>query len=169
MTHELYAWSAEDDLDVEEAQTTVDAWVAAGADPAAGPFAPSTDVAWFYRELTKDLPDIDAVSDGAPNTSGRPIWLSTGPCRTSCCSPKASSPCLGRSWHWGLAWGSWSASSPRSLPRTGLRGWIPRASSHPVDPLRVVRPGASLEEWTEHRERTRSMRKARRGGTTGPW
>jgi hypothetical protein len=74
---DLYAWAAPRDLSAEAAAELVDGWLAAGGDPAASPFEPSTDVAWYYRELTKDLPDIDAVSDGAPNTRSRPIFLET--------------------------------------------------------------------------------------------
>ena len=74
---DLYAWAAPRDLSAEAAADLVEGWLAAGGDPAASPFEPSTDVAWFYRELTKDLPDIDAVSDGAPNTRSRPIFLET--------------------------------------------------------------------------------------------
>jgi hypothetical protein len=74
---DLYAWAAPRDLSDEAAAGLVDGWLAAGGDPAASPFEPSTDVGWFYRELTKEWPDIDAVSDGAPNTRSRPIFLET--------------------------------------------------------------------------------------------
>lgn len=74
---DLYAWAAPRELSDEAAAELVDAWLAEGGDPAASPFEPSTDVAWFYRELTKAWPDIDAVSDGAPNTRSRPIYLET--------------------------------------------------------------------------------------------
>lgn len=77
MTHEIHVWSDEHDLDEDEAQAKIDAWVAAGGDPAASPFEPSSDVGWFYRELTKELPGLDAVSDGVRDASRRPIWLST--------------------------------------------------------------------------------------------
>jgi hypothetical protein len=74
---DCYAWAAPRDLSAEAAAERIDAWLAEGGDPAASPFEPSTDVAWFYRELTKDLPDIDAVSDGPRNTRSRPIFLET--------------------------------------------------------------------------------------------
>jgi len=74
---DLYAWAEPRDLSDEAAAELVEGWLAAGGDPAASPFEPRTDVAWFYRELTKAWPDIDAVSDGAPNTRSRPIFLET--------------------------------------------------------------------------------------------
>jgi len=77
MTFDLYAWAEPRVDDVTEAMALTGPWIEAGADPAASPFEPSTDVAWFFRELTKDLPLIDAVSVGAPNASSRPIWLET--------------------------------------------------------------------------------------------
>jgi pimeloyl-ACP methyl ester carboxylesterase len=77
MSYDLYVWSDRHDLEPEEAMTRVDTWVQAGADPAAGPFEPSTDVAWFFRELTKELPDLEAQSDAVRDTSRTPIWLST--------------------------------------------------------------------------------------------
>src|SRR4026208_2584728 len=77
MTFALYAWAAPGVVDVPKARALTVQWIEAGADPAASPFEPSMDVAWFYREVTKDLPSIDAVSDGAPNASSRPIWLET--------------------------------------------------------------------------------------------
>jgi hypothetical protein len=77
MSYDLYVWSDRPDLEPEAAMARVDAWVEAGADPAAGPFEPSTDVAWFFRELTKELPDLDAQSDAVRDTSRTPIWLST--------------------------------------------------------------------------------------------
>lgn len=42
----------------------------------ASPFEPSTDVGWFYRELMKDAPGLEASSDAVPNPSTAPIWLS---------------------------------------------------------------------------------------------
>jgi hypothetical protein len=73
----LYVWRAGDELDADAADTLVDRWLAAGGNPAASPFEPSTDVAWFFKELTEDLPALDARSDAARGTGGRPIWLST--------------------------------------------------------------------------------------------
>ena len=78
MEFDLYAWKAPRDLDPDEAAALVRTWQAAGGDPAASPFEPSTDVGWFYRELMKDdLPGLEAVSDGAPDSSRLPIWLQT--------------------------------------------------------------------------------------------
>jgi hypothetical protein len=79
MSYDLYVWSDRHDLEPEEAMARVDAWVDAGADPAAGPFEPSTDVAWFFRELTKELPDLDAV--GRADPSGHPSGCRPGGCQ----------------------------------------------------------------------------------------
>ena len=77
MPFDIYVWSAPRDLDASAAGDLVQGWEAAGGDPALSPFEPTTDVGWFYRELTKDMPDLDAMSDGAPSTSTKPIWLAT--------------------------------------------------------------------------------------------
>ena len=79
MPFDIYVWSAPRDLDASAAGDLVQGWEAAGGDPALSPFEPTTDVGWFYRELTKDMPDLDAMSDGAPSTSTKPIWLATEP------------------------------------------------------------------------------------------
>ena len=54
-------------------------WQEAGGDPRESPFEPSTDVGWFYRELMKDAPELEASSDAVPNPSTTPIWLSGTP------------------------------------------------------------------------------------------
>ena len=58
------------------AEVLLKGWHEAGGDFDKSPFEPSTDVGWFYRELLKDLPDIEAASDIAPNRSTTPIVLS---------------------------------------------------------------------------------------------
>ena len=77
MPYDIYVWSAPRDLDADAAGELVQGWEGAGGDPARSPFEPSTDVGWFYRELTKDMPDLDAMSDGEPSRSNKPIWLAT--------------------------------------------------------------------------------------------
>ena len=77
MPFDIYVWSAPRDLDAAAAAELVQGWEAAGGDPALSPFEPTTDVGWFYRELTKDMPDLDAMSDGEPSRSSKPIWLAT--------------------------------------------------------------------------------------------
>jgi len=79
MTFHLYAWKSPRDLDADGAAALVDSWTDAGGDPAASPFEPSTDVGWFYRELTKDEPELDATSDALPITSKAPLWLTAPP------------------------------------------------------------------------------------------
>jgi len=77
MSLDLIVWKTPHDLDADEAGALIDAWQAAGGDPAASPFEPSTDVGWFYRELMKDVPGLDASSDAVRNPSTTPVWLST--------------------------------------------------------------------------------------------
>ena len=79
MTFDLYAWKSPRDLDGDGAAALIDGWNEAGGDPAMSPFEPSTDVGWFYRELTKDEPELDATSDALPNTSVAPLWLTAPP------------------------------------------------------------------------------------------
>jgi hypothetical protein len=79
VTFDLYAWKSPRDLDADGAAALVQRWHDEGADPAASPFEPSEDVGWFHRELTRDEPDLDIVSDAIPNPSTRPVWLSTDP------------------------------------------------------------------------------------------
>ena len=77
MTFDLYAWKSPRDLDAGGAAALVQRWHDEGADPAASPFEPSEDVGWFHRELMRDEPELDVVSDAVPNPSTRPVWLST--------------------------------------------------------------------------------------------
>ena len=75
MRYDLYAWHAPRDLTAEQAAALVERWEAEGGDPAASPFEPSTDVAWFFRELVRDEPDVEIASDGVPLANNRPIFL----------------------------------------------------------------------------------------------
>ena len=70
-------WAAPFDLEVEATAELVRAWEAEGGDPAASPFDPSSDVAWFYRELRRDVDRAEVKTDAEPDTSTRPIWLMT--------------------------------------------------------------------------------------------
>ena len=79
MTFDLYAWTSPRDLDAERAEALIESWQEAGGDPSKSPFEPSSDVGWFYRELMKDMPGLEASSDAVPNPSSTPIWLSTTP------------------------------------------------------------------------------------------
>ena len=79
MTFDLYVWKSPRDLDADAIDALLEGWQAAGGDPATSPFEPSTDVGWFYLELTKDDPELGASSDGVPSTSKTPIWLGTTP------------------------------------------------------------------------------------------
>ena len=74
---DLYVWQAPREVDNERAAALVGAWEADGADPASGPFEPSSNIGWFHRELRNDGAKLDFVSDANPNPSRRPVWLST--------------------------------------------------------------------------------------------
>jgi hypothetical protein len=79
VTFDLYAWKSPRDLDADQAMALLESWPEAGGDPSESPFEPSADVGWFYRELSKEVPGLEASSDAEPNTSELPIWLSTTP------------------------------------------------------------------------------------------
>ena len=76
MNFDLYVWAGPRDLDADAARELVEAWEAAGGDPATSPFEPTTDIGWFHRELAKDLPWLPVTSDAVPNPSKLPIVLS---------------------------------------------------------------------------------------------
>jgi hypothetical protein len=73
---DLYVWHSPRDLEGERAEALIESWEKTGGDPGTSPFEPSTDVGWFHRELTKDEPLLETVSDAVPNRSTTPIWLS---------------------------------------------------------------------------------------------
>ena len=79
MTFDLYAWKSPRDLESDALDALFDRWQADGGDPAASPFEPSTDIGWFYLELTKDEPELGATSDAIPSASRTPVWLGTTP------------------------------------------------------------------------------------------
>jgi hypothetical protein len=79
LSFDIYAWKSPRDLDAELAEALLTNWNEMGADPSESPFEPSTDVGWFFRELVKEVPGMDASSDAVPNTGAAPIWLSGAP------------------------------------------------------------------------------------------
>jgi hypothetical protein len=79
VTHDLYVWANPRDLDADAAGELIRTWEAAGGDPASSPFEPDSDVGWFHREVTRDLPGIEVRSDAIPSTSRLPIVLSPDP------------------------------------------------------------------------------------------
>ena len=79
MRYDLYAWQAPRDLGPEDAAAVVDGWEAAGGDPAASPFEPSSDTGWFARELARDAPGVELLTDSPPWDAKGPIWLQTEP------------------------------------------------------------------------------------------
>jgi hypothetical protein len=78
MPFDLYVWESPRDVDQARAAELVRDWEAAGADPAAAPFEPSTSIGWFHRELKNDRTQLELVSDANPNPSTKPVWLSGG-------------------------------------------------------------------------------------------
>ena len=79
MRFDLYAWEAPRDLDPASAAALVEGWEAAGGDPAAGPFEPSSSTGWFARELARDAPAVELMTDSPPRAARGPIWLQTEP------------------------------------------------------------------------------------------
>jgi hypothetical protein len=79
MRFDLYAWEAPRDLDVAAAASLVDSWEAAGGDPAASPFEPSSNTGWFARELGRDTPEVELLTDSPLWDAKGPIWLQTEP------------------------------------------------------------------------------------------
>jgi hypothetical protein len=79
MRFDLYAWEAPRDLDVPGAAALVESWEAAGGDPAASPFEPSSNTGWFARELARDTPELDLLTDSPRWEAKGPIWLQTEP------------------------------------------------------------------------------------------
>jgi hypothetical protein len=76
---DFYVWKSPRDIDAGLAEKLLAGWDETLSDPANSPFEPSTDVGWFYREILKDLPGLEASSDIAPILSKAPIVLSTTP------------------------------------------------------------------------------------------
>ena len=79
MAFDLYVWESPRDLDADRVEALLESWRAAGGEPGQSPFEPSTNVAWFYRELIKDVPGLVASSDALPDPSKAPIWLAMSP------------------------------------------------------------------------------------------
>jgi hypothetical protein len=72
----LLVWAEPKDIDSYTARGRVAEWVARGGDPAGSPFEPSTDVAWFHRELANEFPEMDLTTDAQHRPRGRiPPWL----------------------------------------------------------------------------------------------
>ncbi|HEV8671408.1 MAG TPA: hypothetical protein VGS01_11820 [Candidatus Limnocylindria bacterium] len=59
VTFDLYTRKSPRDLDADQAEALLKSPHETGGDPANSAFEPSTDVGWFYRELTKDLPALE--------------------------------------------------------------------------------------------------------------
>jgi len=72
---DLYVWSNPRGLDAATAGAMIDRWLAEGGDPAKSPFEATSDIAWFYRELRHDSPQLELVSDAGENPNTRPVWL----------------------------------------------------------------------------------------------
>ena len=76
MPFDLYVWETPRDIDDSRAAALLRDWEAAGADPTAAPFEPSTNIGWFHRELKNDNTGLALVSDANPHPSSKPVWLS---------------------------------------------------------------------------------------------
>lgn len=76
MTEDLYIWESPRDLDAAGAAELVAKWQAAGGIPRESPFAESTSVGWFVRELRKDYPELVLETDAVPTITSTPVWMS---------------------------------------------------------------------------------------------
>jgi hypothetical protein len=74
---DVYVWMAPRNLDAHAAAGLVAGWEASGREPGESPFEPSVDIAWFRRELAKELPSLEVRSDAVPSGSRLPIVLAT--------------------------------------------------------------------------------------------
>ena len=79
MRFDLYAWESPRDLDAATAASLVESWEAAGGDPAASPFEPSSNTGWFARELAHDSPATELLTDAPRWDANGPTWLQTEP------------------------------------------------------------------------------------------
>ena len=77
MTDDVYVWDQPRVTDDAAAGARLAGWHEAGGDPQAAPFEPSGNVAWFHRELRREQPDLELVSDAVTPDPGGPIWLAT--------------------------------------------------------------------------------------------
>ena len=76
MTEDLYIWESPRDLDAAAAAELVATWQAAGGIPRESPFAESTSVGWFVRELKQDYPEVELETDAVPTIASTPVWAS---------------------------------------------------------------------------------------------
>lgn len=65
---DLYVWDAPRDLSAASIAANLAEWHDAGADPAASPFDPTTNVGWFARELIGDAPGLLVSTDARPRS-----------------------------------------------------------------------------------------------------
>ena len=79
MEYDLYVWEAPRDLDAAGAAGLVQGWEAEGGDPAASPFEPSSNTGWFAREMARDAPSVELLTDSPAWTARGPIWVQTEP------------------------------------------------------------------------------------------
>jgi len=75
MTFDLYVWKGPRGVGEEQAADLVRSWQEQGGDPASGPFEPSDDVTWFFRELIRDEPELHVTTDATPIHGRLPVWL----------------------------------------------------------------------------------------------
>jgi hypothetical protein len=76
---DLYAWKSPRDIDADGAAALIERWHETDGDAVGRPFEPSTDVGWFYRELTTEVPGLATSSDAEPTANPAPIWRAATP------------------------------------------------------------------------------------------
>lgn len=72
----LIVWAEPKNIEGDAARERADEWFGGGGYPARSPFEPSADVAWLYRELANEFPEVPASTDAEQRPQGRlPPWL----------------------------------------------------------------------------------------------
>jgi hypothetical protein len=79
MRYDLYAWQSPRDLGPDDAGALVEGWEAGGGDPSVSPFELSSDTGWFAREMARDAPGVELLTDSPRWDATGPIWLQTEP------------------------------------------------------------------------------------------
>jgi hypothetical protein len=79
MTVQLYVWKEPRVSDPEAAAELVRAWTDEGGAAAGRPFEASNDVHWFFNELVKDAPDVEATIDETHEHGTEKWWWAHEP------------------------------------------------------------------------------------------
>ena len=75
----LYVWNAPRVTDPAEAAELIRSWTEAGDAAEGRPFEASNEVHWFFNELVKDAPEVEATIDGAHEHGTEKWWWAADP------------------------------------------------------------------------------------------